>query len=158
MRVKIGNLRPEANFISQKLTVKFLLEEFLWIFLHFFGWTYVNSQVFRKQLLWSWAEFTPWEKKGGKFQLKVWEIPPGGILLCTFDSWKWCYVVRCYFYAILVSCSSMENFDRPPEPEFRHVVRKFFTLPVSESCRISAWSWSRKQLSAQFYAMRMFKL
>ena len=28
-------------------------------------------------------------KKGGKFQLKFWKIPSGGILLLAFDSWYW---------------------------------------------------------------------
>ena len=87
--------KPVANVMSQKFRVKFkfLLAEFLWtlmdFFLHYFRWTYVYSQVLMKQSLWRWAEFTPREKKGEKFQLKLWEIPPRGILLSTFDTWNW---------------------------------------------------------------------
>ena len=61
--------------MSQKFRVKFLLAECLWTeieaFLHFWGWVFVYTQVLRKWLLWSWAEFTPREKKGWKVSNKV---------------------------------------------------------------------------------------
>ena len=54
-----------------KLTVKYFLAKILWTlldsFLHFFGWTYVNSQVLRKQLLKTEQNLLPRRKKGESF-------------------------------------------------------------------------------------------
>ena len=49
----------------------------------------VYSQVLRKLLLWSWAEFALMKKKGGNFQLKLRVKFLLVEFLLTFDSWNW---------------------------------------------------------------------
>ena len=67
--------------------------EFLWTlldtFLHVFWLNICFPASFEETITLKLSRVYSQEKKGGKFQSKFWEIPLGGILLLTFDSWNW---------------------------------------------------------------------
>ena len=77
----------------KSLRVKFLLVKFLWTwidyFLHFLAHCMFTLKFWGNNYSGVEQNLLPGSKKGGKFQSKLWEIPPGGILLLNNGSWNW---------------------------------------------------------------------